>query len=338
MNRAGNRLLTAFTAALQLNACSVAPMTYMRTFGRAADPITALGWGLTILCSVVVIIIGALVLIPALRARGPKGAISHLAIGRPGGGLAWLYGGVGLSTLALLGIIVWTLLTLRAVSSPSRPTAFTIEIRAHQWWWEARYIGDPPERTFLTANELHIPVGQPVRLELIADDVIHSFWIPALAGKTDVIPGQTNVAWIEADKAGTYRGQCTEYCGEQHAHMALFAIAEPAADFLKWWSGQLTGAAQASSDSQAQGEHLFAERCGACHTIRGTGAGGILGPDLTHLMSRHTIGAGTLPNNPSSLASWIANAQGTKPGCRMPPIAISKPELAAITAYVQTLN
>jgi cytochrome c oxidase subunit 2 len=338
MNRALNSLLTAVTAVLQLSACSVAPMTYMRTFGRSADPITALGWGLTILCSVVVIIIGALVLIPALRARSPKGAISHLAITRAGGGLPWLYVGVGLSTLALLGIVVWTLLTLRAVSSPSQPTAFTIEIRAHQWWWEARYIGAPPERTFVTANELHIPVGQPVRLELIADDVIHSFWIPALAGKTDVIPGQTNIAWIEADKAGTYRGQCTEYCGEQHAHMALFAIAEPAAAFGKWWSEQLTAAAPPTADRQAQGEYLFAERCGACHTIRGTGAGGILGPDLTHLMSRHTIGAGTLPNNPRSLASWIANAQGTKPGCRMPPIAVSKPELAAITAYVQTLN
>lgn len=338
MNRAWNPAVIAVIAALQLSACAAAPMTYMRTFGRAADPITALGWGLTILCSAIIIIIGALVLIPALRARSPIGAISHLPIARAGGGLVWLYLGVGLSTFALLGIVVWTLLTLRAVSSPSQPTAFTIEIRAHQWWWEARYVGDPSERTFVTANELHIPLGKPVRLELMADDVIHSFWIPALAGKTDVIPGQTNIAWIEADKAGTYRGQCTEYCGEEHAHMAAFVIAEPQTDFAKWWRQQLIPAAPPTSDRQTQGANLFAERCGACHTIRGTGAGGILGPDLTHLMSRHTIGAGTLANTPRSLASWISNAQGAKPGCRMPPIALSPTELTAIAAYVQTLN
>jgi cytochrome c oxidase subunit 2 len=185
---------------------------------------------------------------------------------------------------------------------------------------------------------LHIPVGRSVHIELLSDDVIHSFWIPALAGKTDVIPGQTNVAWLEATKPGIYRGQCTEYCGEQHAQMAMYVIADPPAQFQSWWDTQLASAPQANSDAVAYGQAIVTERCGACHSIRGTSAGGIFGPDLTHLMSRRTIAAGTLPNDRENLAHWISHAQAIKPGSRMPTIALSPDELVAVATYLQTLE
>jgi cytochrome c oxidase subunit 2 len=312
-------------------------MTYMRTFGPAADPITSLGWGLTIICSLVVALIAVLVLVATLRARVAAGSLSSIAIAHPGGGLRWIYIGTGLSTLVLFALVVWTMFTLAAVASaPERP-AFTIEIRAHQWWWEARYIDEASDRTFLTANELHIPIGKPVQLRLIGDDVIHSFWIPALAGKTDVIPGQTNIAWLEATQSGRFRGQCTEYCGAQHAHMAEFVIAESEADFDSWWTRQLADAPAPASKLQVLGESIFLSHCAACHAVRGTGAGGIVGPDLTHLMSRRTLGAGTVPNDPESLTLWIANAQAVKPGCRMPALDLSHDDVAAVTSYVQTL-
>jgi cytochrome c oxidase subunit 2 len=259
-------------------------------------------------------------------------------IAHPGGGLRWIYIGTGVSTVVLLALVVWTMFTFAAIARAPTPPVFTIEIRAHQWWWEARYLDGTSDRTFVTANELHIPVGKPVQLHLIGDDVIHSFWIPALAGKTDVIPGQTNVAWLQANTPGTYRGQCTEYCGAQHAHMAEFVIAQSPADFARWWDQQLTDAATPSVAIDTQGEAVFLAHCSACHTVRGTGAGGILGPDLTHIMTRHTLGAGTVPNDPDSLKSWINNAQDFKPGSRMPTLDLPQQELAAVTAYVLTLK
>lgn len=332
-------LIVVAAVALPLAGCK-APMTFMRTFGPAADPITFLGWGLTIVCAAVVIIIGALVFLATLRQPRwqPSENQQWPEIGRDSGGLSWIYVGVGTSTVVLFGLIIWTLITLKAVASPGTEPGFTIEIRAHQWWWEARYLGEPSDRTFTTANELHIPVGKPVRLVLIGDDVIHSFWVPALAGKTDVIPGQTNTAWMQADKPGVYRGQCTEYCGEQHAHMATYVVADSPQDFQSWWDGQLAAAPAPASADIARGRSVFTERCGACHAIRGTSAGGILGPDLSHLMTRRTIAAGALANNPGDLSRWIANAQEIKPGSRMPTLTLSGPELASVNAYLQTLH
>jgi cytochrome c oxidase subunit II len=340
VRRRGVHVAVLGVAVLLLAGCDEAPMTFMQTFGPAADPITWLGWGMTVMCSAVVVVIGAL-LLGALWGRASRfasGDLSQLAIVRGESGLNWIYIGVGVSTAILFGMITWTLITLNAVASPSGTPAFTIEIRGHQWWWEARYIGQTADRTFTTANELHVPVGRPVHLELLSDDVIHSFWIPALAGKTDVIPGQTNVAWLEAAKPGIYRGQCTEYCGEQHAQMAMYVIADPPAEFQSWWDGQLAAAPEPNSDALVRGQTIVTERCGVCHAIRGTSAGGIVGPELTHLMSRRTIAAGTLPNDRENLARWISHAQEIKPGNRMPTLALPPAELAAAAAYLQTLQ
>jgi cytochrome c oxidase subunit 2 len=170
-------------------------------------------------------------------------------------------------------------------------------------------------------------------------DVIHSFWVPALTGKTDTIPGQTNSSWLEADTAGTYLGQCAEYCGTQHAHMALRIIADPPDRFQAWRNDQLAAASKPPAASQAAtGEAVFEAGCGGCHKVRGTLAGGALGPDLTHLMSRQTIAAGTVPNTPANLSAWIADPQHVKPGTQMPSIPLSGPELEAVRSFLQGLT
>ncbi len=183
-------------------------------------------------------------------------------------------------------------------------------------------------------------MGKPVRIDLHAADVIHSFWVPALSGKTDMIPGQVNTIWLQADRPGIYRGPCAEYCGKQHAHMAFAVIADEDEKFEAWRVAQVHGKAPEESDTPAvsDGREAFKTHCGACHTVRGTAAGGIVGPDLTHVMSRSTIAAGTLPNSPGWLAGWIADPQHMKPGAKMPMLDIKGPELHAVTTYLATLN
>ena len=312
-------------------------MSYLHTFGPAGDPATHLGWGLGIVSIVVVVVIALLLLGAVLRRRARLTDPQALAVRKDEGGMAWLYIGVGVSSVVLIGCAVWTLFTVAAVAMPAR-TDLTLQVTAAQWWWSVRYESNEADRIFTTANEIHIPVGRPVRIELRSEDVIHSFWIPRLAGKMDVIPGQTNVTWLQADQPGTYRGQCGEYCGAQHAHMAMFVIADTPQDYALWVRDQLRDAAPPATEAARLGQQSFEAHCGACHAVRGTGAGGILGPDLTHLMSRHTIAAGMLPNTPGNLAAWIANSQAIKPGSRMPALALSGHDLSAVVTYLQTLR
>ncbi|MBV9374402.1 MAG: c-type cytochrome, partial [Alphaproteobacteria bacterium] len=201
-----------------------------------------------------------------------------------------------------------------------------------------RYKTDDPSRNFDTANELHIPVGKPVRLQLNGADVIHSFWVPVLTGKMDTIPGQNNQTWIEAQDPGVYRGQCTEYCGLQHAKMGLLAVAQTQEQFDDWWNHQIEPAAAPKDEAAAQGEADFVIHCGICHTVRGTRAGGRVGPDLTHLMTRMTIAAGTLPNTIGYLLGWIAEPQHVKPGNYMPDLDLTGPQLTRIGAFLRTLK
>jgi cytochrome c oxidase subunit II len=314
-----------------------APLNYLRTYGPRADPVTALTWGLTILSLAVVAIIAALVLVGVL-VRGRRLSEAALtAPAEPGAdGLAWIVVGLALTMVALVGALIWTMRATASVDSPASPPHLTLEITSHQWWWEARYPGDGAGQSFATANEIHVPVGQPVMLHLAAVDVIHSFWIPSLTGKTDMIPGRTNIAWLQADRAGVYRGTCGEYCGVQHAHMALFVIAQPAADFAAWREAQLKPAVVAPA--AAAGAAVFDANCGRCHTVRGAPARGVIGPDLTHLMSRQTLAAGALPNTTGALMGWIANPQALKPGARMPATYLTGPQLAQLRAYLETLK
>ena len=315
------------------------PLSYLSGFGIKAYPVTALTWGLLIISVSVVVIVTTLVLWGVLARRQPEQSIGDVAVERRGTGLGWLGLGVGISAVLLLISVVWTMAVLAKVSAPppgSNP--LTIEVNGQQWWWKARYLNADPSKVLTTADEFHIPVGRPVRVKLIGADVIHSFWVPALTGKTETIPGQTNVTWLEADKPGRYRGQCTEYCGQQHAHMALFVIAESPAAFDKWLQDQLKSAPPPASPALVQDQQVFVQHCGECHTVRGSMAGGSVAPDLTHLMSRTTLAAGTLPNTPGALAGWIADPQGQKPGTKMPNLYLSGQELTAVTTYLQTLK
>lgn len=215
----------------------------------------------------------------------------------------------------------------------------TIRVRGLQWWWGLEYIGPDPALQFETANEIHIPVGRNVRLKLEGLDVIHSFWVPSLAGKQDLIPGRSNELVIRAEKAGVYRGQCAEYCGMQHAHMALLVIAELQENFDRWANAERNAAAQPVEEEAAAGMQTFLTKpCAACHTIRGTIAAGTTGPDLTHVGSRRTIAAGLFETTRGSLAAWIADPQTIKPGNNMPMVPLTPDELRAVSAYMASLK
>jgi cytochrome c oxidase subunit 2 len=254
-------------------------------------------------------------------------------------------GAVVLTALTLLVLLVASISTGRAVASLGDGTpeaAAVIEVTGHQWWWEVRYQDPRPDRsdrTLTTANEIHIPAGRPVLLRLASADVIHSFWVPSLHGKRDLIPGHDSSLWIEADRPGVYRGFCAEFCGHQHAHMGLLVIADPPERYAAWYAGQLqTPPPPADPLAQRGRQVVEAAPCAVCHTIQGTQASGSLGPDLSHLASRRTLAAATLPNTPANLAGWIADPQGIKPGNQMPANPLAAADRQAVLAYLESLR
>ena len=251
----------------------------------------------------------------------------------------WVGGALGATAVILFVFLVSSFLTGRAVSSMSTGDSVYIEVTGHQWWWEVRYIDPVASNTFTTANEIHIPVGRPVQIKLRSSDVIHSFWVPNLAGKRDLIPGKDATLMLKADREGVYRGQCAEFCGHQHAHMAFLVVAEAAEKFAAWQQQQRQPAAQPADPIQQRGQQVFlSSPCVMCHTITGTQAGSKVGPDLTHVGSRSTIAAATLPNTAGHLGGWVSDAQGVKPGSRMPPNNLSPDDLQAVIAYLQSLK
>lgn len=337
----GARTLCFVVAILLLtgSARAAVPLSYLTGDGIKAYPVVRLTWGLLVISIAVVIIITGLVVVGIWRRPHDAAALESVAIERSGSGLNWISIGVGISSVFLLVSLIWTMAVLARINSPSANSSpLTIEVTGQQWWWKARYLNDDPSKVLTTANEIYIPVGRPVRVKLIGADVIHSFWVPALAGKTDTIPGQINETWLQAARPGRYRGQCAEYCGEQHAHMAFFVTAQSPDQFQAWLNKQLAPAESVSVPEAAKGEHMFEVHCGACHTVRGTLAGGSVAPDLTHLMSRETLAAGTLPNTLGNLVGWIANPQSIKPGTYMPNLYLSGPELTEISTYLETLK
>ena len=246
---------------------------------------------------------------------------------------------VGVSVVALVGLLFASVLTGRAVGSLQDPHPLAIQITAAQWWWAIEYQNDTPSLRVTTANELHIPAGRIAAITLRSDDVIHSFWVPNLHGKIDLIPGRVNTIWLKADTAGVYRGQCAEYCGLQHAHMALTVVVDTPEQFEGWLSAQRQPPPAPAGDQQARGQAIV-ERgsCALCHTVRGTQAGARTAPDLTHFASRSTIAAGTAPNTREYLAGWIADPQHLKPGTRMPATGLPPEDLQAVVAYLETLR
>ncbi len=242
------------------------------------------------------------------------------------------------TVIVISGFTVTSFFTTRALAVAG-PDDLTIKVSGLQWWWNVQYFGSKPGQNFTTANEIHIPVGRNVRFQLEGDDVIHSFWVPSLAGKQDLIPGRPNELSVRAERAGIYRGQCAEFCGMQHAHMAFLVIAEDQADYAKWAEAQRRAAVAATEADAAAGQQAFLSKpCAACHTVRGTTAAGTNGPDLTHVGSRRYIGAGLFETTRGSLAAWIADPQTLKPGNNMPLVPLSRGELLSISAYLASLK
>jgi len=244
-----------------------------------------------------------------------------------------------LTTLILVGLLIASVGTGRALTSEFGKEALEVDVTGHQFWWEVTYPNDTPALQVATANEIHVPVGKTVRVKLQATDVIHSFWVPRLHGKTDLIPGRTTWMWLRADRPGVYVGQCAEFCGYQHAHMAFLVVAEESGRFAAWLGNQRAPASIPTTPAQTRGQEVFLHNpCVMCHNIRGTIAGGAQAPDLTHVGSRLTLAAGTLPNRLGHLAGWVMDAQGIKPGSNMPTNRLSGADLQALLAYLRSLT
>jgi cytochrome c oxidase subunit 2 len=245
--------------------------------------------------------------------------------------------GIGIPIVVLSALFIWSdIFVIRSTAAPNpRSTAMTVKVIGHQWWWELRY----PGRNVVTANELHIPTNTRVDIEGSTDDVIHSFWVPELNRKIDMVPGKRNRILLYADHPGRFRGQCAEFCGLQHANMSLYVFADPPARFRAWLARLQQRAPAAVGADARRGQQVFmTHACADCHTIGGTSARGTVGPDLTHLASRTTLAALTLPNRPDQLANWIRDPQHYKPGNKMPGLGLSPTEVRSVVAYLETLR
>lgn len=324
-----------------------------------AARIAELGWIMIALAAAVcVIVFAALSAALWLGRRHPAPTHGVESPGDPGAlgpNAVVVVGGMLLPALVIAFTLGATIHTLRQLEAHGLPAAsshahadstdleadlrggapFPVQVVGKQWWWRVNY---PTER-FTTANEIHVPAGSTIQLSLTSDDVIHSFWVPQLAGKVDMIPGKTNVLSFRVDAPGVYRGLCSEYCGLQHAHMHFRLIVDAPDDFARWLDAQRRDSAAATDALAQAGQEVFARSsCGQCHTVRGTAANGIRGPDLTHVAGRGTLGAGTHANTRANLAGWTADAQGMKPGNGMPNVDFEESDLQAIVAYLETLK
>lgn len=294
--------------------------------GPAARDIAELWWVLFALGTAVFVVVVAMTLFAALGRRSGGG----LPFGERGFLLA---SGIGFPFVILFVVLFLSLKSTFDIRMPD--SELTVELEGHQFWWEVRY----PDDDIVIANEIYIPAGRPVHLRLHAADVIHSFWVPALHGKMDLIPGKVNQFWIEADSAGLYRGQCAEFCGAQHANMGIWVRALNPTEFDRWLDRRRSPAAAPETDAERRGLVVFNENgCGACHAIAGTAAMGAAGPALTDVGSRLTLGAATIENSRENLARFIRAAQEVKPGNLMPDHNLEPDEMEALVSYLSSLR
>jgi cytochrome c oxidase subunit II len=328
-------ILVLYLIGVLLTGCTHSP-SILDPHGTDANSAASLAWLMFAISGVVLIIVSLLLWMTFRRSRlEPLGHQDLYANDRSL--LRNVVLGGAAAPMVVLLIIMGLAIGIENTASAKAAGGDTdIEVIGHQWWWEVHY----PGRDFYTANEMHIPAGQTVTIHVTSADVIHSFWVPELHGKMDLIPGQTNTFTIKTDQAGVYRGQCAEFCGTQHAHMAFLVIAQSAGDYNAWLKEQTQPGVEPKVGSlEQQGQQAFlGSACVYCHTIRGTNASGRVGPDLTHLASRQTIASGILPNNPGNLAGWMINSQSIKPGNHMPPMNLNGDQVQALLAYLATLK
>jgi cytochrome c oxidase subunit II len=337
-----SRLIATLLLALSVSSCE-GIQNVINPAGPNAGAISKLWWLMFTVSSIVYVLV-MIALLLSLRKRTAE-AGERVPVIEPPSESEHRRRNVVISAITITILILFVFLiasyssgrSLR-LNDPSK-NGLSIELTGHQWWWEVRYQDVDASNIFTTANEIHIPVGVPVMFSLRGADVIHSFWVPNLAGKKDLIPGKINTIWLQADKPGVYRGQCAEYCGLQHAKMALWIVAEPQEQFNAWRQNQTQEAVAAASDVQKRGQQVFfSSTCVMCHAINGTPAGSNVGPNLTHVGSRHMIAAATLVNTSDHMAQWIKDSQTFKPGNKMPQNNLSDADLQALVEYLQSLK
>ncbi|MDC7785048.1 cytochrome c oxidase subunit II [Rhodoplanes sp. TEM] len=300
--------------------------------GPNASGIAELSWIMFAAAAVIFVVVMVFLAAAILLPPGRRGWLS-------GQGVV-IAGGIVFPVVVLTALLVYGLALARTLVREDTPDTLRIHVIGEQFWWRVRYEREGEGDEIVTANEIHVPTGRPIRFLLTTRDVIHSFWIPSLAGKLDMIPGQTNGLTLAVERPGVYRGQCAEFCGGAHALMAFDVVAHAPADFAAWREAQLRRAVEPATPLLARGRELFlAAGCGACHAVRGTPATGSIGPDLTHVGSRRSIAAGSFPNNQGTLAGWIADSQHLKPSNRMPSFPVfSGEDLRAVAAYLESLK
>ena len=350
MRRARALPIVPAVSALALAGCD-APQSILHPAGPAARGLATLGtFALVLFCLTAVTVWGLLVWI-ALRRRGRLDD-EPLPVDARDGQRWILIGGVLVPVVALGLTLVLTLRTLRdfPLESTLRGTVCSavvstcpnpaVRVTGYQWWFDVRYVFDQPDQEVRGTTEIHMPIGRPVDIALESRDVIHSFWVPRLHGKVDLVPGQTNYIRVQADAPGVYEGQCGEYCGVEHANMRLTVVAQAPDDYAAWLDRQRAPANPPDSDEKRRGHDAFmASACALCHTIRGTPAMGRVGPELTHVGSQRRIAGGMFQNTTADLAAWITHAQSLKPGAQMPDVtAFTGAELRAVVAYLQSLR
>lgn len=306
------------------------PASTLDPRGAGAAQISSLTWVLIAVAGVIYLLVLGALTVAIRRRRDPAGGRDRWAR------IGVVAGGGVLPLLVLPALFVVSVRALAALTRPE-PPALVVEVTGQQYWWALRYRTPDGRELAIAANELHLPERRRVELRLASVDVIHSFWVPALQGKLDLVPGKTNVTWVSADAPGVYPGHCAEYCGIQHALMRLLVVVQRPDEFEAWLAAQ-RAPAQPPADS-AHAQALFVRHCAHCHTIRGTSAFfGHIGPDLTHLMSRRTLAAGTLPNVKGNLAGWLADPQHHKPGSGMPRITLPPADFHAVVDYLTSLR
>jgi cytochrome c oxidase subunit 2 len=330
----------AVTAALLAGCGGV--QSALEPAGPQAARVERLWWFLLIVAtSVFVLVVAALLRATrhGVRARDRRSVAPSMEAKRERRMIAVVSAATVVTVIILFAFLIVNFSTERALGSLQGDDAVAIEVVGAQWWWRVRYVDSVPSRNVVTANEIHVPVGVTIKLTLEATDVIHSFWVPSLVGKRDLIPGRSATLWLRADSAGVYRGQCAEFCGHQHAKMAFTVVAEPRVEFDAWLNRQREPAATPVTADQRAGRDVFLRGpCALCHTIRGTDAGGVTAPDLTHLASRGSIAAASIPNTRGHLGGWIANPQGVKPGAKMPAVTLSSADLQSLLSYLESLR
>jgi cytochrome c oxidase subunit 2 len=340
-----SKLLVIFGCVFS-SACGGRLQSVIDPAGPQSTHLNRLWWFMFIVCSIVFVLVLGFLLMAVFnkRSENPDFSASSLSSktlsGSEPGRRTIVLVATAATVAILFAFLVDSFLVGRGLTAElGRKQGITIELTGHQWWWEARYLNVDASSIFTTANEIHIPVGVPVTFSLKSGDVIHSFWVPNLSGKKDLIPGKIATIWLQADQPGVYRGQCAEYCGHQHAHMALWIIAEPRDQFNAWQRNQIQEAVAPGNASQQRGQQVFlSSACVMCHAINGTVAGSNIGPNLTHVANRNTIAAATLQNDRDHLAQWVADSQTIKPGNRMPPNSLAPDDLQALLDYLQNLK